>query len=74
LFEACDTGVLVETLRSENYVGLVRLHKYNRSWSLTIEWWRHKLDLDLVIGSVLGLSATERSLDSVDTLIAEASD
>jgi NAD(P)H-hydrate repair Nnr-like enzyme with NAD(P)H-hydrate epimerase domain len=39
----------------------------------TVERWRHKLDLDLVIGGVLGLGGAQSLLDSVDTLIAEAS-
>lgn len=37
-----------------------------------IQRWRHKLDLDLGVVVVLGLGSAERSLDGIDTLVAEA--
>lgn len=38
-----------------------------------IQRWRNKSDLDLHVLCVLGLGGPQRSLDSIDTLIAEAS-
>jgi hypothetical protein len=39
---------------------------------LTVERGRDELDLDLVVGGVLGLGASQGSLDGVDALISEA--
>lgn len=42
--------------------------------SRTVERWRYELDLDLVLGGVLGLGASQGGLDGVDTLVSEAGD
>jgi hypothetical protein len=40
----------------------------------TVKRWRYELDLDLVLGGVLRLGASQGGLDSVDTLVSEAGD
>lgn len=40
----------------------------------TVEGRRHQLDLDLVVGGVLGLGGAQGLLDGVDALVPEASD
>jgi hypothetical protein len=43
-------------------------------WPHTVKRWGYKLDLDLVLGGVLRLGASQGSLDSIDTLVSEAGD
>lgn len=40
----------------------------------TVERWRNELDLDLVLGRVLRLGASQGGLDGVDALVSEAGD
>ena len=42
--------------------------------SRTVKRWGYELDLDLVLGRVLRLSASQGGLDGVDTLVSEAGD
>ena len=48
--------------------------KMHVQWPHTVKRWGNKLDLDLVLGGVLRLGASQSSLDSVDTLVSEAGD